>query len=161
MASRKKPEPKRNTRRSSSAGRRVPANSSTRANLGSQRSKSLFARVADSAAHLTGSPLGFITAGFVVLLWAMSGPAFGFSDTWQLVINTGTTVVTFLMVFLVQATQNRDSAAIHLKLDEIVRSLDRASNELLDMEELTPEDLNEIRQDYEKLAEEARTNGTG
>lgn len=92
----------------------------------------------------------------MVLIWGASGPAFAFSDTWQLIINTGTTVVTFLMIFLVQATQNRDSAAIHLKLDEIVRALDRASNELLDMEELTPEDLEQIRGGYKKLADQAR-----
>lgn len=160
MATRKKSEPKQTTRRSST-GRRVSVSSrsSSRTTLGAQRNKSLFARIADTAAHVTGSPLGFMAAAFIVMVWAASGPAFGFSDTWQLVINTGTTVVTFLMVFLVQATQNRDSAAIHLKLDEIVRALEMASNELLDMEELTPDDLNEIRQNYEKLASEARNGG--
>ncbi len=124
--------------------------------IGQARRQSFFARIADDAAHVTGSPRGFVIAVGIVGVWALSGPAFGFSDTWQLVINTGTTVVTFLMVFLLQATQNRDSAAIHLKLDELVRATREASNELLDMEMLTPEALEEIRADYEGLAAAAR-----
>jgi low affinity Fe/Cu permease len=124
--------------------------------IGQSRRSSVFARIADRAAHLTGSPRGFVLAVTIVVVWAVSGPFFGFSNTWQLVINTGTTVVTFLMVFLLQATQNRDSAAIHLKLDELVRATQGASNELLDMETLTPETLDELRRDYELLAEKAR-----
>jgi low affinity Fe/Cu permease len=112
--------------------------------------------MADWAAHATGSPRGFALAAGVIVVWAISGPLFGFSDTWQLIINTGTTVVTFLMIFLVQATQNRDSAAFHLKLDELVRAMQGASNELLDMEELTSDDLEKIRADYEELAEKSR-----
>lgn len=92
----------------------------------------------------------------VVLLWAVTGPLFGFSDTWQLVINTGTTVVTFLMVFLIQATQNRDSEALQLKLDELIRATEGAHNALLDLEEIDEEKMDRIRQNYAKLAEEAR-----
>ena len=88
--------------------------------------------------------------------WALSGPLFGYSDTWQLVINTGTTVVTFLMVFLVQNTQNRDSAAIQLKLDELVRSTPRAHNAMLDLDQLSQEDIDQIRRLYENLGKRAR-----
>jgi low affinity Fe/Cu permease len=116
----------------------------------------VFARSADWAAHTLGSPSTFVLATAVVVVWAISGPLFGFSDTWQLVINTGTTIVTFLMVFLVQATQNRDTAAFHLKLDEIIRSHHGAKNELLDMEQLTIGELDELRSHYEKLADKAR-----
>jgi low affinity Fe/Cu permease len=95
-------------------------------------------------------------AGLVVLAWALTGPLFGFSDTWQLVINTGTTIVTFLMVFLIQATQNRDAEAVQVKLDEIIRAIGNAKNELLDLEELEEEDLDEIRATYHSMAEKAR-----
>lgn len=91
-----------------------------------------------------------------LLVWAVSGPIFGFSDTWQLIINTGTTIITFLMVFLIQNTQNRDSEAMHLKLDELIRSTRGAHNALLDLEELEEEELDRIRVDYEKLANQAR-----
>ena len=90
------------------------------------------------------------------MIWAVLGPAFGFSDTWQLVINTGTTIVTFLMVFLIQNTQNRDSEALQLKLDELIYSMDAARNETLDLEELEEEELDRLRENYEKLAEDAR-----
>ena len=93
----------------------------------------------------------------VVLVWALTGPMFGFSDTWQLVINTSTTIVTFLMVFLIQATQNRDAEAMQVKLDEIIRAIGNAKNELLDIEELEESDLNRIRQSYEEIAEKARS----
>jgi low affinity Fe/Cu permease len=92
----------------------------------------------------------------VVLTWVITGPLFGFSDTWQLVINTGTTIVTFLMVFLIQNTQNRDSIAMHLKLDELIRATREANNTLLDLEELSDGDLASIRRTYEALALEAR-----
>lgn len=91
-----------------------------------------------------------------LVVWAASGPLFGYSDTWQLVINTGTTIVTFLMVFLIQNTQNRDSEALHVKLDELIRSTKGAHNALLDLEELEESELDKIRGDYEKLAEAAR-----
>src|SRR5206468_2882025 len=93
---------------------------------------------------------------FLILLWAVSGPLFHYSDTWQLTVNTGTTIVTFLMVFLIQATQNRDAEAIQIKLDEIIRALSTAHNSLLDLEELEEEDLMRMRSGYLELAEKAR-----
>ncbi len=92
----------------------------------------------------------------VIIVWIVTGPIFGFSDTWQLVINTGTTIVTFLMVFLIQATQNRDAEAVQVKLDEIIRAIGTAKNELLDLEELEEEDLDEMRQVYCDIARKAR-----
>lgn len=94
----------------------------------------------------------------VVIVWAIVGPIFGFSDTWQLVINTGTTIVTFLMVFLIQNTQNRDSEALQIKLDELIRSIEGAHNALLDLEELDEKQLEQIRKNYTKLAASARRN---
>jgi len=119
-------------------------------------SSSLFTRFAKATSRVTGRPVAFAVAVAVLALWAVSGPFFGFSDTWQLVINTGTTIVTFLMVFLIQNTQNRDSEALHLKLDELIRATRGAHNALLDLEELEEKDLDKIRADYERLAEEAR-----
>jgi low affinity Fe/Cu permease len=92
----------------------------------------------------------------IILVWVITGPLFGFSDTWQLVINTGTTIVTFLMVFLIQNTQNRDSEAIHIKLDELIRAIKGAHNALLDLEELEDEHLDRLRNHYERIAERAR-----
>jgi low affinity Fe/Cu permease len=92
----------------------------------------------------------------VIAVWILTGPIFGFSDTWQLVINTGTTIITFLMVFLIQSTQNRDAEALQVKLDEIIRAIGHAKNELLDLEELEEEDLDEIRETYIAIAREAR-----
>jgi low affinity Fe/Cu permease len=103
-----------------------------------------------------GKPATFALVIFLVLAWAVSGPYFGYSDSWQLTINTLTTIVTFLMVFLIQATQNRDAEAIQIKLDEIIRSLDGAHNALLDLEELEEEDLMRMRENYLELAERAR-----
>lgn len=99
----------------------------------------------------------FVLAVLTIVVWAISGPIFGFSDTWQLVINTSTTVITFLMVFLIQNTQNRDTGAIHVKLDEIIRVLKGAHNELIDLEEQSDEQLDSIRAKYEELASDART----
>src|SRR5207245_9022557 len=107
-------------------------------------------------AHVAGQPTTFSIALLVILAWAATGPIFHFSDTWQLVINTATTIVTFLMVFLIQSTQNRDSIAVQLKLDEIVRALEGAHNTLLDLEELTENDLILIKNQYEELAQRAR-----
>ena len=104
----------------------------------------------------TGSPLAFGLAIGTILVWAISGPLFGFSDTWQLVINTGTTIVTFLMVFLIQNTQNRDGAAVQVKLDELLRTTSGAHNALLDLEELDEDELREITKEYEEIAERAR-----
>jgi low affinity Fe/Cu permease len=117
---------------------------------------SIFTRIAKGTARLMGRPLTFATAVLLVLAWAISGPIFQYSDTWQLTINTGTTIVTFLMVFLIQATQNRDAEAIQIKLDEIIRALDGAHNALLDLEELEEDDLMRMRENYLALAERAR-----
>jgi low affinity Fe/Cu permease len=95
-------------------------------------------------------------AALIVVVWAVTGPLFGFSDTWQLVINTGTTIVTFLMVFLIQSTQNRDAEAVQVKLDEIIRAIGNANNELLDLEELEEKELDEIRETYCAMAKKAR-----
>ncbi len=92
----------------------------------------------------------------MIVVWAITGPIFQFRDTWQLVINTGTTIVTFLMVFLIQNSQNRDSEAVQVKLDELIRAMKEANNSLLDLEELEEEDIDTIRDDYQKLAKEAR-----
>jgi len=100
--------------------------------------------------------MAFFLAVIIVVFWAMTGPIFGFSDTWQLVINTGTTIVTFLMVFLLQNTQYRDSEAIQIKLDELIRAMEGAHNMLLELEELDEKDLDRIRAEYRKLAERAR-----
>jgi len=115
-----------------------------------------FSRLAKWTAHAAGHPVAFALAVLTILGWAITGPLFDFSDTWQLVINTGTTIVTFLVVFLVQNTQNRDSAAVQLKLDELIRTMKGAHNALLDLEELAEQDLNRIRARYESLARQAR-----
>ena len=117
---------------------------------------SWFTRFAKSTARHAGQPIAFALAVATVVVWLVTGPLFGFTDSWQLVINTGTTIITFLMVFLIQNTQNRDSEAVHLKLDELIRAIDGAQNALLDLEELDQEDLDEIRDRYEALAEAAR-----
>ena len=121
------------------------------------RRRSLFTRFAKWTSHATGRPLTFTLALGVIVAWAITGPIFGFSDTWQLVINTGTTIVTFLMVFLIQNTQNRDSEALHVKLDEVIRALKHADNSLLCLEDLEEEELDAIREDYLRLAREAQS----
>jgi low affinity Fe/Cu permease len=118
--------------------------------------QAFFGRFATWAARAMGHPLAFGLAVLIILGWAMTGPVFGFSDTWQLVINTGTTIVTFLMVFLIQNTQNRESAAVQLKLDELIRTQQGAHNALLDLEELGEEELERLRAVYEDLAQRAR-----
>lgn len=122
---------------------------------------SVFTRFANSSASVLGSVTAFGMAMGIVIVWGVMGPFFNYSDTWQLGINTGTAIVTFLMVFLIQNTQNRDSAAIQLKLDEIIRSTKGAHNALLDLEKLSASDLEEIRSLYQKLAEKARRNKKG
>src|SRR6478752_276738 len=117
---------------------------------------SIFTRLAKGCARLMGRPATFTIAVALVATWAISGPIFGYSDTWQLTINTGTTILTFLMVFLIQATQNRDAEAIQIKLDEIIRSMDGAHNALLDLEELEEDELMKMRSNYLELAERAR-----
>ncbi len=115
-----------------------------------------FNRVARKAAKASGHPVAFGIAAGTILLWAVTGPLFGFSDTWQLVINTTTTIITFLMVFLIQNTQNRDSEAMQLKLDELIRASEAAHDALLDIEELTEDELDRIKTHYQHLAEKAR-----
>jgi low affinity Fe/Cu permease len=118
--------------------------------------RSAFSRFAKWTARATGRPVTFTAAALVIFAWGVTGPLFGFSDTWQLVINTGTTIITFLMVFLIQSTQNRDSEAMQVKLDEIIRAIGNAKNEVLDLEELEEEELDEIRQTYTNMAKKAR-----
>ena len=120
------------------------------------RTTSRFGRLARLTAHAMGQPAAFGTALAIIILWAISGPIFGFSDTWQLIINTGTTIITFLMVFIIQNTQNRDAEAMHIKLDELIRAMDQAQNALLNLEELEEDDLERIRANYLRLAERAR-----
>ena len=122
------------------------------------RPTSLFGRFAKQAEYAVGHPKAFVLAACAVVVWAATGPFFGYSDTWQLVINTATTIVTFLMVFLIQNSQNRDSAAIQLKLDELIRSREGAHNALLNLEGLTLDEIQEIKAHYEKLASCARNN---
>lgn len=116
----------------------------------------LFERLAHRATVFSGSTVSFILALFVILAWVITGPCFGFSDTWQLAINTGTTIVTFLMVFLIQRMQNKDSRAIHLKLNELVASLKGPSNRLIDVEDLSEEELETLSNYYRELAEMAK-----
>ncbi len=120
------------------------------------RKKSIFNRFAGTATTATGSPYAFIVAVLVVVVWGVSGPIFKFSSDWQLVINTGTTIITFLMVFLIQNSQNRDGKALQIKLDEILSTMSGTHNALLDLEELDDAALDRHRKKYEDLAEEAR-----
>ena len=115
-----------------------------------------YSRFAKNAARLTARPAAFILAAAVIVAWVISGPVFGFSDTWQLVINTGTTIVTFLMVFLIQNTQTRDTEAMQVKLDELIRATRGAHTALLDLEELEDDTLAEFKSKYRRLATDAR-----
>lgn len=117
---------------------------------------SAFGKFARRASSWTGKPFTFALAVLVILVWAITGPVFGYSDTWQLVINTGTTIVTFLMVFLIQNSTNRDAEAMQIKLDELLRVQRHANNALLDLEELSEEELDDIREEFLKLAREKR-----
>ena len=116
----------------------------------------IFAR---RSSAILGSPWAFAAAILIIVVWALTGPVFHFSDTWQLIINTGTTIVTFLMVFLIQNTQNRDSKAMHLKLDELIRALKKARNELVDLEELSDEELNKLEEQFRSLRKKAENHG--
>ena len=118
--------------------------------------KSWYSGLAKQAARFCGRPRVFVAAVGIIVVWAVTGPIVGFTDTWQLVINTGTTIVTFLMVFLIQNTQNRDTEAIQVKLDELIRATKGAHNALLDLEELEGESLDRLRRKYLELAEAAR-----
>src|SRR5205807_2400743 len=132
--------------------------------------RDFFCRVRDSFRHFArkssevlGSAWAFIGAIFIIVIWGVTGPAFHYSNTWQLIINTGTTIVTFLMVFLIQNTQNRDAKAAHLKLDEIIRALKGARNELIDLEKLADEDLTNLEKQFERVRKKAerKENNTG
>ncbi|HYZ72176.1 MAG TPA: low affinity iron permease family protein [Chthoniobacterales bacterium] len=120
------------------------------------KKSSLFSNFARKTARAAGQPVVFALAAGVIVLWLIAGPMFGFSDTWQLIINTGTTIITFLMVFLIQNTQNRDSEAMHIKLDELIRAMEGAHNALLNLEDLGEKELDRIRSQYTTLAEQAR-----
>lgn len=111
----------------------------------------LFRKIAHKTSEAMGTSTAFILALLVILIWFVSGPQYGYSDTWQLIINTGTTILTFLMVFLIQNTQNRDAKAIHLKLDELIRSVKSARNKLLDLEDMSDEELNKLQKEFEGL----------
>jgi len=113
-----------------------------------------FSRFASRTAQLVGHPYMFLAAVLVIVVWGFSGKFFDFSDTWQLIINTGTTIVTFLVVFLIQNTQNRDAKALHLKLDELIRSHTPASNDLIDIEKLSDEELQALDEKYEQIRKE-------
>jgi low affinity Fe/Cu permease len=126
----------------------------TRLERGPYRSNDLFRRIAARTSHGVGSPWAFVSAAAIIVLWGLTGPLFGFSDTWQLVINTGTTIVTFLMVFLIQNTQNRDSHALHLKLDELIRSNAGARNRLMGLEDLSDDELDILQREFHVLAQQ-------
>jgi low affinity Fe/Cu permease len=122
----------------------------------SRNSGSWFTRFSKKTARASGHPIAFALAAGTIVVWAVTGPLFRFSDTWQLVINTATTVVTFLMVFLIQNTQNRDTEALQIKIDELIRCVDGAQEALMDLEEMEEREIHAIRAKYAKLAEEAR-----
>jgi low affinity Fe/Cu permease len=116
-----------------------------------------FVHFAQYVSHVTGRPMAFLLALSSIVLWGLTGPLFGYSDTWQLVINTATTIITFLMVFVIQNTQNRDTAAMHIKIDELIRVTQKARNVLLDLEEVDDATLEKLRQDYGQLARKAKS----
>jgi low affinity Fe/Cu permease len=115
-----------------------------------------FSRFAKWISINAGRPAAFLLAAFVIIAWAVTGPLFDYSDTWQLIINTGTTIVTFLMVFLIQNTQNRESQALHVKLDELIRAISGARNSLIDLDKLSDEELSRIQEHYAKLAKKSK-----
>src|SRR4051794_8127547 len=128
-----------------------------------EKPKDLFCRIRDafhvfarSSSSVLGSAWSFIVALLIILIWGVTGPMFHFSDTWQLIINTGTTIVTFLMVFLIQNTQNRDAKAVHLKLDELIRAIQGARNHLVDLEKLSDDELEKLEQEFEKIHKRAK-----
>ena len=123
--------------------------------------RNAFGRLSRKVARFTGSPTCFLGAVAIVLVWAMTGPMFKFNETWQLVINTGTTIITFLMVFLIQSTQNTDTDALQIKLDELIRAIEGADDKMLALEELDDAQLEDLRQQFNKLAESARDGNGG
>jgi low affinity Fe/Cu permease len=132
-----------------------------------ERSRDFFCVVQDAfrvfarnCSFILGTAWAFTIAVLVIIIWGVTGPAFHFSNTWQLIINTGTTIVTFLMVFLIQNTQNRDAKAVHLKLDEIIRAIKGARNQLVDLEDLSDEDLKKLEEQFQRLRKKAEHDGT-
>ncbi len=132
-----------------------------------ERERDFFCVVSDAfrifarhSAAMLGSAWAFGGAVFVILVWILTGPTFHFSDTWQLIINTATTIITFLMVFLIQNTQNRDAKAVHLKLDEMIRAIKGARNQLVDLEDLSDEDLKKLEEQFQRLRKKAEHDGT-
>jgi low affinity Fe/Cu permease len=123
--------------------------------------REIFHRFSQAVANVAGSPWTFFVAALVVIIWAALGRTFHYSDTWQLVINTGTTIVTFLMVFLIQNTQNRDAKAIHLKLDEMIKATPRARNHMIDLDRLSDEKLRQLEAEYKRLCDEDAGAGAG
>jgi low affinity Fe/Cu permease len=119
------------------------------------RIRDAFGVFARKTSTVLGSAWAFVCAILIIVIWAMTGPTFHYSDTWQLIINTGTTIVTFLMVFLIQNTQNRDAKAVHLKLDELIRALGPARNKLVDLEKLSDDELKNLEQEFEKVRKKA------
>jgi low affinity Fe/Cu permease len=119
--------------------------------------KDLFHKIAQKTSEAVGSAWAFMIAIAIITIWAVTGPIFGYSDTWQLIINTGTTIVTFLMVFLIQNTQNRDAKVIHLKLDELIRVTKSARNHLVDLEDLTDDEIKELEEEFRRLRERGET----
>lgn len=124
-----------------------------------RRFEDLFTRFANGVANVAGSPVGFVVALAAMVLWAVSGPFFGFSDVWQLAVNTGTTIITFLMVFLIQNSQIRDTTAIQVKIDELIRATEGASNSLLDIELLSASEIEALHKRYRAIAERAKELG--
>jgi low affinity Fe/Cu permease len=122
----------------------------------SNKCPSAFTRFSRWTAHTAGRPCTFVVAAITILVWAVTGPMFRYSDTWQLVINTGTTIVTFLMGFLIQATQNRDSQALHVKLDELIRAVHGARNSMLNLDDLSDEELERLHKHFVELAAKAK-----
>jgi low affinity Fe/Cu permease len=119
------------------------------------RAQDSFRHFARKSSEVLGSPWAFISAIFIIVVWGLTGPAFHFSDTWQLIINTGTTIVTFLMVFLIQNTQNRDAKAVHLKLDELIRAVQGARNQLVDLEKLSDDELKKLEEQFTRVRSKA------
>ena len=138
-----------------SAGQEIPERRVSKPN-GIDRATSGFQTFATAASSLVGSKWAFTTAVLLILAWGISGPYFHYSDTWQLVVNTATTIVTFLIVFLIQNTQNRDARAIHLKLDEIIHAIKGARNEMIQIENLSDSDLEAISKNFEKIRAECQ-----
>jgi len=125
--------------------------------MGKQRSQqSFFYKLARKTSEAVGSPFASISAVTVIIIWGLTGPIFKFSDTWQLVINTGTTIVTFLMVFLIQNSQNRDAKAVQIKLDELIRAIDSARNEIIDVEDSSEQELKQLQQDFSGLGNSSK-----